>query len=114
MKIPAGYFVDNQPIELKDYCFCGDGWYLLIEELTKKLLPIVKREKIKDWCITLIKEKFGGLRYYISCGTDEMYDLIHKAEKKSRKTCEVCGGEGRTIHGGYWYMTRCPDCAPKK
>lgn len=57
-----------------------------------------------------VKEKFGGLRFYMTIGTDEVYALIGKAEALSCKTCEECGepGEKRTDLG--WIYTLCNNC----
>lgn len=56
-----------------------------------------------------VKEKFGGLRFYMTCGTDEIYDLISKAEALSCKTCEECGEPGEERSGG-WIHTLCNNC----
>lgn len=73
----------------------GDGWYSLIEELS---------EKLKDYPIKAaqVKEKFGGLRYYIEYTAPisivSMADigiLIGEAESKSFSICEITGEVGR-------------------
>jgi len=56
-----------------------------------------------------VKEKFGGLRFYMTCGTDEIYDLISEAETLSCKTCEECGKPGEERATG-WIHTLCNDC----
>ena len=53
-----------------------------------------------------VKEKFGTLRFYMHSATEEMYDLISKAEQKTETTCEVCGEEGKVRSGG-WIVTLC-------
>jgi hypothetical protein len=57
-----------------------------------------------------VKEKFGGLRFYMTTGSEEMFDLIDKAEEESLRTCEVCGKTGSLRSLGGWYMTRCNAC----
>jgi hypothetical protein len=59
-----------------------------------------------------IKEKFGGLRFYMTHATDKMYDLINEAERKSYTTCEVCGAPGEE-RGGGWIRTLCDECNKK-
>lgn len=56
-----------------------------------------------------VKEKFGGLRFYMTSGNDEIYDLIGEAEAKSYKTCEECGepGEEKPMS---WIRTLCDGC----
>ena len=56
-----------------------------------------------------VKEKFGGLRFYMTGGTDEIFDLIEKAEALSYKTCESCGAPG-TQSNSKWITTLCEDC----
>lgn len=60
-----------------------------------------------------VKEKFGSLRFYMTSNTDEIDDLIDKAEEKSYKTCEECGCPGKLRNGG-WMTTLCDSCAKKK
>lgn len=84
----------------------GDGWYDLLDELCAKLEPhgVVAAQ---------IKEKFGGLRFYIEpMMTDhwkEIHEYIREAERKSYKTCERCGKPG-TLRGGGWARTICEEC----
>lgn len=63
-------------------------------------------------CAMQVEEKFGGLRFYITHGTDEMYELISKAEEKSCTICERCGSNEGTTSGnrGYWIQCLCSDC----
>jgi len=84
---------------------CDKGWYPLIQELIDKL-----NEFPEDIYVTQIKEKFGGLRFYIGGGTDKVYDLIHEYEEKSYKICEVCGKPGKTRERHGWYKTVCRKC----
>lgn len=82
------------------------GWYPIIYELTKKIYDINKKNKDIQTEVVQIKEKFGGLRYYIHSGTDEIFKLIRDAEKKSYETCEICGAPGKLNTKG-WYKTLC-------
>lgn len=59
--------------------------------------------------VTQVKEKFGGLRFYVQQGTDEVYKLVSEAEAKSYHICEVCGVGGELIVVGGIYMTRCDE-----
>lgn len=65
---------------------------------------------------TQVKEKFGGLRFYVKfvpqdpekrCGDYEyFYGLIDMAGALSYNTCEVCGNKGEVRTDG-WHMTLC-------
>ena len=95
---------------------CGDGWYELIDGLSaaleKKIVELKEKRTPAEELpkAVQVKEKFGGLRFYMSCATEEMYKLIHDAENKSYTICETCGAEGEIRHGG-WVRTLCDKCA---
>lgn len=85
---------------------CGDGWYEIIYNLTKKLSEVSPETRVLQ-----VKEKFAGLRYYVDTCNDEGYALIDEAEDMSFKTCEVCGStENVKVRGDYWIQTRCEKC----
>lgn len=95
---------------------CGEGWYPLIEELCNKVKNILEKNGIKnveEFEVVQVKEKFGQLRFYYSGYFDkEIEKLIGKYEKKSGKTCEVCGEEGKLLKSHGWWMTRCEKHTP--
>ena len=89
----------------KDYFPVGEGWRPLVTKLVEDIIEIAPKTEI-----TQIKEKFGGLRFYINGGADGVFDLIDKAEHESYKICEECGTkEGVTTEGG-WILSLCPAC----
>lgn len=85
---------------------CGKGWYNLIAELIDKIAEL---DNLKLVRVQQIKEKFGGLRFYISNGTDEIYKLIDEYEDKSYKTCEGCGAPSTKKTSG-WICYLCNKC----
>ena len=90
---------------------CEDGWNNLIADLSDKLEALIEEldpEFKPEIYATQIKEKYGTLRFYMSTSTDDMDELIHLAEEKSAKICEVCGGAGIT-RKGVWIQTLCDD-----
>ena len=56
-----------------------------------------------------VKEKYGTLRFYMSSGNEEIWNLIEEAEKKSAETCEGCGVPGE-LRQGSWSGTSCDNC----
>lgn len=85
------------------------GWVPLAARLHKELI-----RHAPDYMIAQIKEKFGGLRYYIDFSDNrpegaigKIYALIDDAEKRSHVVCDVCGGPGTTTTEGYRVTTRC-------
>jgi len=82
------------------------GW----EPLVKELIDRLKKETDWDGEITQIKEKFGGLRFYIGKGSKPIWDLIDEYEKKSYEICEDCGKPGKLrTEGRYWIRTLCDE-----
>lgn len=86
----------------------GPGWFKIINTLCKQL------SKFEDEVIaSQVKEKFGGLRFYIESVSPEnhkeIYQYIEDAEVKSIETCEYCGEPGRRKGGG-WVKTICDKC----
>ena len=53
-----------------------------------------------------VKEKFGGLRFYMNGGTESHNAFVSFAESMSDRTCEVCGERGKR-RGGGWIRTLC-------
>lgn len=60
-----------------------------------------------------VKEKFGGLRFYMNYYVEEIEELINEAEEKSYKTCERCGAPGKSREGG-WIITLCDKCEEER
>lgn len=96
------------PEMLKCPIDCGDGWKKIIEDLCREV-----NKANKDLIVVQIKEKFGTLRFYTTYETDEVFELIRKAEKLSESTCENCGKEGKTQQIRGWYFTACENCRQK-
>jgi hypothetical protein len=63
-------------------------------------------EALKVPVASQVKEKFGGLRFYVQAATDKHYNFISFAESMSYRTCESCGAEGKTYTDG-WHTTLC-------
>jgi hypothetical protein len=95
---------------------CGDGWEPLIRRLSQKLEDLIKTGLPNAEVLVRalqVKEKYGTLRFYLTCGTDAMYKEIGFAENESATVCEYCGKPGRlTGHG--WYTTLCVECCPNE
>jgi hypothetical protein len=54
-----------------------------------------------------VKEKLGGLRFYVNFASADANTLISKAEHRSTSICELCGRPGRLKNEGGWRRTRC-------
>lgn len=89
----------------------GDGWFSLIDSLCYELQKQAKQEKL-DIKAVQAKEKFGGLRFYISGGTENIFNIITFAENLSYKICEECGSMDTTVkqNDKGWIRTLCAKC----
>ena len=84
----------------------GDWNPIITEEMVAERKARMFDEEDKIPVAIQVKEKFGGLRFYIAGGNDEHYALINFAESLSYNTCEVCGKPGKANRDG-WITTRC-------
>lgn len=95
---------------------CGAGWDDIITRCTEDIAALDTSKTLK---VFQIKEKFGGLRYYIEF-TDHssyefvkaIYNRINQAEAEAWKTCENCGSttEISTKSVNHWIRTLCTEC----
>lgn len=95
--------VNAREVDLVELISGMEGWHDIINSLYDDLVAL-------GWDKTLfqIKEKFGGLRFYIGQCSDEMYDRIAEAERKSLETCMKCGKRGFATDCG-WILTLCEE-----
>ena len=92
------------------YRECCKGWYPIIDQL---IMDINKVDSSIG--ILQIKEKFGGLRFYVDNHSEEVYNLISDAERKCWHTCEDCGStKNVTTAGSGWLRTLCEECHNKR
>lgn len=85
---------------------CGEGWADLIHDLCTEILDECKYSGCRIPVAEQVKEKFGGLRFYVDQASPEVYGIIDKFESYSYKVCEVCGDPGTPRPGG-WTRTLC-------
>lgn len=97
-----GWRTDRPPIKDAHYFECNEGWYPLIQKLIEDLIQLGWNKQV-----TQVKEKFGGLRFYINEGSDEIHTRITKAEVESYTICEQCGAPGEIQRDIGWYRTLC-------
>ena len=83
----------------------------MCEELREELL---KYNSLSSFRIVQIKEKFGGLRFYVTNvpPKSDIYDIIHKYENLSYEICTECGQPAHQYSDG-WIYTLCDKCIKK-
>jgi RNA polymerase-binding transcription factor DksA len=109
-------YTDAERAELRRYGglgdSCGLGWLGLVAPILQAIRTHNATIAAKEDRVTLcqIKEKFGGLRFYIDHGTPAIHDLIGKAEAQSFHVCEDCGQPGALRLRQSWWHTLCDSC----
>lgn len=108
--LERGLFRESASCNIPD-CFdnVGPGWRDLLEEAHRLALEIDR-----DYQVSQVKEKFGGLDIYLEGRDDttsgELWNAMSPFWNRSRKVCELCGGEGRARVNREWVKTWCDDC----
>jgi hypothetical protein len=100
--LESGYRADAPPIKDSGFFCVGDGWLPLIKQLISDCVGAGWDKQICQ-----VKEKFGGLRFYINSAPEEVHGFIRAAESKSYEICEKCGEPGELRTDISWYSTLC-------
>src|SRR5258708_2441462 len=81
---------------------CGPGWIELYR-------PLMERCEQEGVTIMQIKEKLGGLRFYVGPCSDAMHEAISAAMNQSYTVCELCGHPGKLRTNEGWIQTLCDE-----
>lgn len=117
--------------EMYENVYCGisvhAGWFKIVNELSANIynhykhrinqrsrllesnpynLPVPEETEFPK--VAQIKEKFGGLRFYLDGGNEYTQGVIDMAESWAGQTCETCGAPGQRRSGG-WIRTLCDE-----
>lgn len=95
--------INGREFNLAEIMSGMEGWQEIVNSLYDDLVGLGW-----DKTILQIKEKFGGLRFYIDNGDDCMWHRIFEAEAQSFKTCILCGKPGAPTGPG-WILTLCEE-----
>ncbi len=87
-----------------------------VRQVLNKLLDAFQFSLLKYWKIKYppeitihqVKEKFGGLRIYLSGADDYIRGMIHMSECMAYKTCQDSGRDGSLCMRDGWYRTLSP------
>ena len=92
----------------------GPGWLPLIDKLCAFLQFHTDHNshtgKYPQVEAVQVKEKFGGLRFYVKGATESQWGAIAFAESLSTSICEECGSQGKQ-RGKGWIRTLCDEHA---
>jgi len=107
---PNGRKVDSRKSLMTFGFECDDGWYWLIDKLSEDIQNYTDNNLKHQPIVVQVKEKMGGLRYYLENGHETIHGMIWFAESLSYSICEKCGSlEGKPNDKG-WIKTLCPKC----
>lgn len=95
-----GYKRKSEPITDAYFFQCGPGWYNLIKNLIEDLIELGWNKEVCQ-----VKEKFGGLRFYINEADSDIHSRILEAEVESYKICEESGLYGELRKDLGWWRT---------
>jgi len=96
-------------VDQPTYGFKPDGdpvGKIITQELIDEAKAKMEEEAAKVPVASQVKEKFGGLRFYVNAATDKHFNYISFAESMSYRTCEECGAPGKRYTDG-WHTTLC-------
>jgi hypothetical protein len=96
----------------------SDGWLPIIDDLCTLIQNHVDwkqkdNPKFPQVEAQQCKEKFGGLRFYVSGSDEFVRGLIAMAEANSFRTCEMCGKPAQMRRTG-WMRVTCDSCEEKR
>ena len=88
----------------------GEGWRQALWDLCVELEPHVQainrqlaaEEQHTSFEVMQVKEKFGGLRFYVNHHSDAIDACIQKAQARARTTCMPCGQAGTSRTDDWW------------
>lgn len=87
------------------------GWHLLVSNLALTIeheLDRLDPEIVEQMYCVQIKQKFGGLRFYMNHSTPYIDGAIRLAENLSFHICEVCGLQSASVKVvGGWMTALC-------
>lgn len=107
-RVDLQHVLDRIPDQWGKYLDVRPGWYQLVLDLDRDLAAVAPNYELHQ-----VKQKFGGLRYYVGeiqeGAWDRVAEIVRTAEDRSLRTCEECGIEDETVATGgrSWIETLC-------
>jgi hypothetical protein len=84
------------------------GWHDVVYAALTKIEEVAVANNLKTK-VAQIKEKDGGLAFYVDNSTSEVDTIVEKAVTSCYHTCEKCGKYGMIRSDIGWYQTLCED-----
>ena len=108
----------QKSLSMNETCMCwgistGDGWYWLIDNLCDTIQRYIDANKQEQVEAIQVKEKYGGLRFYLNQESDMIHGMVWIAESMSYTICEDCGSTDGVTQTEGWISTLCKKCIKK-
>ena len=106
--------------------YCGfslpPGWGPIVWRLCQNLERIhreenhssTQEEEVPSLKVAQVKEKFGGLRFYVDGASEAQDKAINFTEAMSYCVCDQCGTTHDVTSEGGWITTFCQPCRKKQ
>lgn len=109
----------QKDLSMQQTCMCwgievGDGWYWLLDNLCEAIQDYVENNDEPQPELIQVKEKFGGLRFYLTNVNSHIHGMVVFAEYMSYKICENCGSAENITQTKGWIRTVCKNCLEGK
>lgn len=100
-----------------------EGWISVVDKLCEAIQSYIdnvtrytegKTYKTPQVTCTQMKEKFGGLRFYVNGGDNHTDGMIYMAEHLCSLTCQKCGSEKNIGQTKGWIATLCEECGKEQ
>lgn len=88
----------------------GDGWVPLVRTLCRYLVSMSDGQQPGVVRVLQVKEKFGGLRFYVDAPSEAESLVIGFAQTLSFTICESCGATDTVKVEGAWRKALCSEC----
>jgi hypothetical protein len=89
---------------------CEDGWYFLVDVLCRELQWMTDHAEAPQVIALQVKQKFGGLRFYVRGASEDQRAMIRLAHALSLRMCEICGTPVQLDEGPKaGWATRCAE-----
>jgi hypothetical protein len=83
---------------------CPEGWWPIVERLVEQLVALGWDRRVAQ-----VKDKLGGLRFYVGERDEAMVEAVARATEASESTCQACGAGGLAES---WCVTHRPRGQP--
>jgi hypothetical protein len=110
MKIPGKYNLKRHR-QINPMVYIRSFLVGFLDELRRRQEFIyIESDRYPQIIATQVKEKFGGLRFYVKGASEQQHAVISLIESLSYRVCEKCGSMKDIGRTDGWISTLCKEC----